>query len=87
MVKTPKKPPKIKINILTSTASAKPSIGDNKISDNLAPTVPLPLTISSPTKLAFGRRCDNIPSKKIKIKIIEKADKIVFLLLAINYLQ
>ena len=59
------------INIATSTASSKPSIGAINTCDKVAPTVPLPFTISSPTNLAAGSTCDSIASKTIKIIIIE----------------
>ena len=65
------------MNIATSTAFSNPSIGAIKISDNFAPTVPLPFTISSPVNCAFGSKCDKIPNPKISISIIEKDDSIV----------
>ena len=68
---TASKPPNIIIKIPTSIASSKPKIGAIKVSDNLAPTVPLPLTITPSTNSAFGRTCDKIASPKIRINIIE----------------
>ena len=65
-----KNPPKIRTNMQTSTADSKPRIGDIKISDSFAPTVPLPLTISSPTKLASGKTCDKMPSPTRRIRIM-----------------
>ena len=71
---TASNPPRIMMKIPTSTASPKPKIGDNKISDNLAPTTPEPLTITSPTNLAFGSRWESIPNMNISNKIIENED-------------
>ena len=58
-------------NIETSIADSKPKIGDIRIVDKDAPTVPLPLTIASSINLASGNRCDNIPNPNIRIRIIE----------------
>ncbi|UKI28445.1 MAG: hypothetical protein L6V78_05885 [Clostridium sp.] len=54
------------MNIATSTAFSNPKIGAFNICDKVAPTVPLPLTISSPTNVALGNKCDKIPSPIIK---------------------
>ena len=65
------------MKILTSIAFSKPLIGAINTWDNVAPTVPLPSTNVSPTNLAFGSKCDNIPRPNISIRIIEKDDNIV----------
>ena len=58
------------MKILTSIALSKPNIGDINISDNFAPTAPLPFTISSPINSALGSRCEIIPKPNISIRII-----------------
>ena len=68
---TASNPPSIIMKIPTSIAFSNPCIGAIKTCDKVAPTVPLPLTISSPTNCAFGSTCDNIPRPKIRIRIIE----------------
>ena len=66
-----RKPPKIRMNIPTSTASANPNI---RVSDKDAPTTPLPSTNLSPTNSAAGKKCETIARMKISIKIIVNAD-------------
>ena len=82
------KPPNTRINIHTSIASANPLIGAIRTCERLAPTVPLPFTITLSTKVAFGSMFDNIPSPNIRIRIIEKDDNIalVFFLDIFNFL-
>ena len=71
-------PPSTIMKIPTSTAFSKPSIGAINTWESVAPTVPLPFTIVSPTNLAFGSKWDNIPRPNIRIRIMEKDDNIVF---------
>ena len=74
------------MKIPTSIAFSNPCIGAIKTCDKVAPTVPLPLTISSPANCAFGSTCDNIPRPKIRIRIIEKDDNITLaFFLAISF--
>lgn len=68
-----KKEPSIKTNTHISIASPKPFIGANSVCDNVAPTTPVPFTISFPLNVALGKKWVDKANKYIKIKIIVKA--------------